>query len=120
MQCLLMGSPHDDESSLLVLLSLPQSACHTKDKIIEGREAENQQQTQLLRQCQAECENLSLKIKVRIVVSETIRSSIKRAVKVIGVVFLLQSDEKLVQQVKKEKQEFASVQSKLKILEVYN
>ena len=40
--------------------------------------------------------------------------------KVIGVVFLLQSDEELVQQVKKEKQEFASVQSKLKILEVYN
>lgn len=32
----------------------------------------------------------------------------------------MQSDEKLVQQVKKEKQEFASVQSKLKILEVYN
>ena len=34
-------------------------------------------------------------------------------------VFLLQSDEELVQQAKKEKQEFASVQSKLKILEVY-
>ena len=35
-------------------------------------------------------------------------------------VFLLQSDEELVQQVKKEKQEFASVQSKLKIFEVFN
>lgn len=35
------------------------------------------------------------------------------------VVFLLQSDEELVQQAKKEKQEFATVQSKLKILEVY-
>ena len=34
--------------------------------------------------------------------------------------FLLQSDEELLQQVKKEKQEFASVQSKLKILEVYS
>lgn len=45
---------------------LAQSVCHTKDKIIEGREAESQQQTQLLRQCQAECENLSLKIKVSI------------------------------------------------------
>ena len=43
---------------------LIQNVCHTKDKIIEGREAESQQQTQLLRQCQAECENLSLKIKV--------------------------------------------------------
>ena len=35
------------------------------------------------------------------------------------VAFLLQSDEELVQQAKKEKQEFATVQSKLKILEVY-
>ena len=43
---------------------LVQNVCHTKDKIIEGREAESQQQTQLLRQCQVECENLSLKIKV--------------------------------------------------------
>lgn len=43
-----------------------------------------------------------------------------QAVRVTIVVFLLQSDEKLVQQIKKKKQEFASVQSKLKILEVYS
>lgn len=73
MQCSLTGSPHDDESSYqyYALLSLPQSACHTKDKIIKGREIENQQQTQLLMQNRAECENLSLKIKVRLEVQET-------------------------------------------------
>ena len=90
-----------------------QSACHTKDKIIEGREAESQQQTQLLMQSRAECENLSLKIKVS-------GMSSRCAARVTTVVFLLQSDEELVQQVKKEKQGFASVQSKLKILEVHD
>lgn len=38
----------------------------------------------------------------------------------VTVLFLLQSDEELVQQAKKEKQEIASLQSKLKILEVFN
>ena len=96
---------------------LAQSVCHTKDKIIEGRETENQQQTQLLRQCQAKCENLSLKIKVSIVYDS---GSSRCAARVTVISFLLQSDEELVQQVKKEKQEFASVQSKLKISEVYS
>ena len=36
-----------------------------------------------------------------------------QAVRITIVVFLLQSDEKLVQQIKKKEQEFASVQSKL-------
>lgn len=38
----------------------------------------------------------------------------------VKVLFLLQSDEKLVQQAKKEKQEIASLQSNLKIFEVFN
>lgn len=38
----------------------------------------------------------------------------------VKVLFLLQSDEELVQQAKKEKQEIASLQLNLKIFEVFN
>ena len=48
------------------------------------------------------------------------RSLLLCTVRVTIVVFLLQSDEGLVQQVEKEKREFVSVQSKLKIFEVFN
>ena len=52
----------------MVLLPLPQNVCHTKDKIIEAKEEESQQQEELLRQSQTECENLRIMMKVSIAV----------------------------------------------------
>ena len=43
-----------------------QNVCITKDKIIEAKEEESQQHTELLKQSQTECENLRIMIKVSI------------------------------------------------------
>ena len=50
----------------MVLLPLAQNVCHTKDKIIEAKEEESQQQAELLRQSQTKCENLRIMMKVGI------------------------------------------------------
>ena len=55
-----------DTFSWMVLLPLAQNVCHTKDKIIEAKEEESQQQAELLRQSQTECENLRIMMKVSI------------------------------------------------------